>query len=68
MRPVINGIQGINHAKITNYIDIVHQYIDRDFIMHFRLSRTVAYDLIYKFEHSRFFNILLHKYSTNDTP
>jgi len=52
LNPVINGIQRINHVKIVNYIETIRAYIEKDFIMHFRLSQMVAYDLIDKIERS----------------
>jgi len=40
-------MQRIQHIKINNYIEnIVNNYNNIDFIMHFRLKRQIAYDLI----------------------
>jgi len=42
MHPVINGIQRIDRVKITNYLEIVSDYNDKDFLMHFRFNRDAA--------------------------
>lgn len=55
----INHIQHIHHIKINNYIEhIVRNYLNKDFIMHFRLSRRVVYGLIARFEISDIFTSL----------
>jgi len=61
LNPVINGIQRINHVKIVNYIETTRAYIEKDFIMHFRLSRMIAYDLIDRFEKSDIYAALQGK-------
>jgi len=53
LNPIINGVQRINHVKIVNYVETTRAYIEKDFIMHFRLSRMVAYDLIDRFSNQR---------------
>jgi len=58
VHPVINGIQRIDRVKIINYLEIVSNYSDKDFIMHFRLTRSVAKDLICRFELTHFYNNL----------
>lgn len=57
VHPVINGIQRIDCVKIRNYLKIVSKYSDKDFIMLFRLSRSVAKDLICRFESTHFTTI-----------
>lgn len=53
-------MERVHHIKINNYIeDIVRGYIYKDFIMHFRLSRAIAYELIARFEIS---DVFLHLY------
>lgn len=52
----MNGVQRVPHVKIQNYIEyVVRNYIENDFIMHFRLSREVAYQLIERFNTSDIF-------------
>jgi len=52
-------IQRIEHVRIYNYVEnIVRNYNNIDFIMHFRLSREVAYDLIDQFRVSEIFTSL----------
>jgi len=52
-------VQRIHHIKVNNYIEnVVQNYIEKDFIMHFRLSRAVAYDLIDRFTISPIFSSL----------
>ena len=49
----------IHHIKINNYIEnIVQNYIDKDFLMHFRLSREVIYHFIERFTISPVFTSL----------
>lgn len=48
--PVLGIMQRIEHIKVNNYIEnVVIYYTNMDFIMHFRLSRQVAYGLIDQF-------------------
>lgn len=55
----LRGVQRIHHIKINNYIEnVVQNYINKDFIMHFRLSRPVAYNLIERFTTSEIFTSL----------
>jgi len=50
LEPVLEGIQRIRHIKIINYIEnIVTNYDENDFIMHFRLSREISNELIGRF-------------------
>lgn len=52
-------MQRIEHVKVRNYIEnIVHNYDNIDFIMHFRLSRNVAYNLIDQFRVSEIYTSL----------
>ncbi|XP_018360129.1 PREDICTED: uncharacterized protein LOC108759271 [Trachymyrmex cornetzi] len=54
--PLFGFVQRIEHIKVQNYIErIVYSYDNVDFIMHFRLSRTVVYELIHLFEISDIF-------------
>ncbi|XP_032688007.1 putative nuclease HARBI1 [Odontomachus brunneus] len=56
LHPVLGIIQRIEHVRIRNYIEhIVHNYNNVDFIMHFRLSRQVAYSLMEQFAVSDIF-------------
>lgn len=56
LHPVLGIIQRIEHVKINNYVEnIVRNYNNVDFIMHFRLSRQVAFHLIGQFEVSEIF-------------
>ncbi|XP_024875157.1 putative nuclease HARBI1 isoform X2 [Temnothorax curvispinosus] len=53
---LVGRVGRIQHIKVVNYIEnIVRNYIARDFLMHFRLSRAVAYELINQFEVSDIF-------------
>lgn len=57
--PIFGLIQRVERVKIMNYIEnIVTRYNDTDFIMHFRLSRVIAYELIAKFSMSEVFTSL----------
>jgi len=58
MHPVINGIQRIDRVKITNYLEIVFKYSDKDFLMHFRFGRDAANKLINLFKMSNFYTCL----------
>lgn len=52
-------MQRIQHVKVQNYVEnIVRNYNDIDFIMHFRLSRGVTYNLINQFRVSDIFTSL----------
>ncbi|XP_029175130.1 uncharacterized protein LOC114943644 isoform X3 [Nylanderia fulva] len=56
LHPIFGLVQRIEHVKINNYIEhIVHNYNNVDFIMHFRLSRRAAYQLIDQFTVSEIF-------------
>lgn len=56
---LLNNMERVHHIKVNNYIeDIVRGYIHKDFIMHFRLSRVRAYELIARFEISDVFTSL----------
>lgn len=55
----LEGILRIDHTKVNNYIEtVVRNYINKDFIMHFRLSRMIAYNLIERFQVSDIFTSL----------
>lgn len=57
--PILGIIQRIEHVKIQNYVEnIVQNYNNIDFIMHFRLSREVTYNLIHQFHVSEIFTSL----------
>ena len=59
IQPVINRIERVEHIKIMNYIEnVVRNYIENDFIMHFRLSRNVAYELVERFSVSEVYQSL----------
>jgi len=58
MHPVINGIQRIDRVKITNYLEIVSNYSDKDFLMHFRFNRDAANKLINVFKMPSFYTCL----------
>lgn len=59
LHPIFGMIQRTEHIKIMNYIEnIVSRYDNIDFIMHFRLSREIAYELIAKFSISEVFTSL----------
>ncbi|KAE9521354.1 hypothetical protein AGLY_018246 [Aphis glycines] len=58
MHPVINGIQKIDRVKITNYLEIVSKYSDKDFHVHFRFDRDAANKLINLFKMSNFYTCL----------
>jgi len=58
MHPVINRIQRIDRVKITNYLEIVSNYSDKDFLMHFRFNRDAANELINLFKMSSFYTCL----------
>ncbi|XP_026826173.1 putative nuclease HARBI1 isoform X2 [Ooceraea biroi] len=54
--PLFGLVQRLQHIKVQNYIEnIVYNYDDKDFIMHFRLSRLIVYELINKFRTSIIF-------------
>lgn len=56
LHPVFGIVQRIEHVKVNNYIEnIVYNYNNVDFIMHFRLSRVIAYKLIDRFRVSEIF-------------
>lgn len=56
-------IQRIEHVRINNYVEnVVRNYDNIDFIMHFRLSRQVAYHLIDQFRVSEIFTSLQGMY------
>ena len=56
LEPVLGMVQRVNRIKILNYIEnVVHLYVENDFIMHFRLSREVTYELIGRFAASPIF-------------
>lgn len=56
-------IQRIEHVRIQNYVEnIVRNYNNIDFIMHFRLSREVTYNLIDQFRVSEIFTSLQGTY------
>lgn len=56
LHPVFGIIQKIEHIKVHNYIEnIVNNYNNIDFIMYFRLSRRIAYQLIDQFSVSEIF-------------
>ncbi|KAM0735065.1 hypothetical protein ACS0PU_011178 [Formica fusca] len=56
LHPVFGMVQRIEHVKIHNYVEnIVRNYNDIDFIMHFRLSREKTYELINRFRTSEIF-------------
>lgn len=55
----IEGMQRIPHIKVNNYVEnIVRNYINKDFIMHFRLSRRIVNELTIRFEMSEEFTSL----------
>ncbi|XP_071577182.1 putative nuclease HARBI1 [Temnothorax nylanderi] len=57
--PIFGVLQRIDHVKVINYVEnIVRNYDNMDFIMHFRLSRVVAYRLIDQFSVSEIFTSL----------
>lgn len=59
MQPVLQGIIRIQRVKLINYVENqARNYNENDFIMHFRLSREVAYTLINRFERSPVFTSL----------
>lgn len=59
MQPVLQGIVRIQRVKVMNYVENqTRNYNENDFIMHFRLSREVAYTLINRFERSPIFTSL----------
>ena len=63
MHQVFGRVQRIEHVKIQNYVEnIVRNYNNIDFIMHFRLCREKAYELINKFEISEIFTSLQGMY------
>ncbi|XP_071652767.1 putative nuclease HARBI1 isoform X1 [Temnothorax longispinosus] len=56
IHPIFGMIQRIEHVKIQNYVeDIVRNYNEIDFIMHFRISREKTYELINRFRISEIF-------------
>ena len=62
LHPLLGLIRRTEHVKIRNYIDnIVCNYDDRDFLMHFRLSREVTYELINQFRVSEIFTSIQGK-------
>lgn len=63
LRPQLELIRRIQHIRVQNYIEnIVNNYNERDFIMHFRLSRAITYDLINRFGASNIFTSIQSKY------
>ncbi|XP_071632700.1 putative nuclease HARBI1 [Temnothorax longispinosus] len=57
--PILGMIQRIEHVRIHNYVEnVIRNYNNIDFIMHFRLSREVAYHLIDQFHVSEIFTSL----------
>lgn len=61
--PLFGLMQRIRHVKVNNYIgNIVRNYDDKDFIMHFRLSRPIVYELMNKFSISPIFTSIEGKY------
>lgn len=59
MPPVLQGIIRVQHVKVINYIENqARNYNENDFIMHFRLSREIAYTLINRFERSPIYTSL----------
>lgn len=56
LEPVLGVVQRVHRVKILNYIEnVVHSYVDSDFIMHFRLSRDLTNELIGRFAASPIF-------------
>lgn len=56
---VLGLVARVEYIKVQNYIEnVVINYIDKDFIMHFRLSTVVAYGLIERFTASDIFNTI----------
>ena len=56
MQVVTQGIVRRQRIKVMNYVENqARNYNENDFIMHFRLSREVAYTLINQFERSPIF-------------
>jgi len=50
---IIQDIVRNKHVKVKKYVEnIVQQYIPADFVTHFRLSRSIVYELISKFSRS----------------
>lgn len=65
LHPIFGLVQRIEHVKINNYIEyIVHNYNNVDFLMHFRLSRRAAYQLIDHFTVSEIFTSIQGVYLT----
>lgn len=57
--PIFGMLQRMGHIKIHNYVEnIVRNYDNIDFIMHFKLSKEVAYGLIDQFNVSEIFTSL----------
>lgn len=51
--------QRVDHVRINNYVEnIVRNYNNIDFIMHFRLSRHIVYRMIDEFSASEIFTSL----------
>ncbi|XP_029157915.1 uncharacterized protein LOC114930332 isoform X1 [Nylanderia fulva] len=66
LHPIFGLVQRIEHVKINNYIEhIVHNYNNVDFIMHFRLSRRAAYQLIDQFTVSEIFTSIQERVQNN---
>lgn len=58
LHPIFRIVQRIEHIKVYNYIENIVSNYNRfhiDFIMHFRLSRRIAYQLIDQFSVSEIF-------------
>lgn len=54
--PFLKAVQEKERYKVVNYVEnTVRNYIEDDFIMHFRLSRMVAYELISRFAASEMY-------------
>lgn len=63
LEAVFGVMQRVHRVNIPNYIEnIVRRYNNIDFIMHFRLSREKAYDLINRFRTSAIFTSLQGMY------
>jgi len=59
LHPILGIIQRIDHVKIHNYVEnIVRNYDNIDFIMHFRLSKDITYELVDQFRVSEIFTSL----------
>lgn len=66
LHPIFGLVQRIEHVKINNYIEhIVHNYNNIDFLMHFRLSRRAAYQLIDQFTVSEIFTSIQERVQNN---